>query len=70
LSNLIDKLLIVNQVSDDALLQKTVGIASVVQPTQPWLTITSIEDAYIAKKEIERKVASLRSMGIKVINAT
>jgi len=70
LSNLIDKLLIVNQVSDDALLQKTVGIASVVQPTQPWLTIISIEDAYIAKKEIERKVASLRSMGIKVINAT
>ncbi len=69
LSNLIDKLLLVSlpNASGNASLQQNLSIAFIVQPTLPWLSMDSLEDAYLAKKEIERKAETLERLGIKVV---
>lgn len=53
----------------DSLLSPRPGEIVVIQPTQPWVAMDSLEDAYLAWKEIRKKVKALRSISIPVLEA-
>ncbi|MEM0118135.1 MAG: DUF58 domain-containing protein [Conexivisphaerales archaeon] len=70
LSDLIDRLLVLDDVKTLSLQSpnRNLALDTVIQPTSPWLTVESIEDAYLIKRQIEKIQSNLERYGIRVIS--